>query len=255
MTRQLKRYLAQGETLREESWRSPSFIYFWKEAVKWNFWWLFFIIINVAYIRRVRICDLPVISTLGCLLVNYAYSKILYPASPLPMCLFYNSVPDPSDPHVFGPPGSGSFSQRYGSGYFHHPAKIVSKTLIPTVFWLSFDFLSLKNDVNVPSKSNKQKNFFLNSFLLVSWRSMKKIAGSGSISPRLWSGSVPKWYGSAYCLYQIKIHTQDQRYSSPRAAVLERGADLVIVGRGISGALDPTAEAERYRQEAWQAYR
>jgi hypothetical protein len=27
------------------------------------------------------------------------------------------SVPDPeADPHVFGPPGSGSISQRYGSG-------------------------------------------------------------------------------------------------------------------------------------------
>ncbi len=38
-------------------------------------------------------------------------------------------------------------------------AKIVRKTLIPTVLWLIFDFLSLKNDVNVHSKSNKQKNF------------------------------------------------------------------------------------------------
>ncbi len=36
--------------------------------------------------------------------------------------------------------------------------KIVRKTLIPTVFWLLFDFLSLKNDVNVHSKSNEQKN-------------------------------------------------------------------------------------------------
>jgi hypothetical protein len=25
--------------------------------------------------------------------------------------------PDPQDPHVFGSPGSGSISQRYGSGY------------------------------------------------------------------------------------------------------------------------------------------
>jgi hypothetical protein len=33
---------------------------------------------------------------------------------------------------------------------------------IPTVLWLLLDFLSLKNDVNVPSKSNKQKFFFLN---------------------------------------------------------------------------------------------
>jgi hypothetical protein len=28
-------------------------------------------------------------------------------------------------------------------------------------FVSSFDFLSLKNDVNVPSKSNKQNNFFV----------------------------------------------------------------------------------------------
>jgi hypothetical protein len=44
--------------------------------------------------------------------------------------------PDPPDPHVFGPPGSGSISQRYrsGSGFFYNQAKIVRKTLIPTVF-------------------------------------------------------------------------------------------------------------------------
>jgi hypothetical protein len=32
-----------------------------------------------------------------------------------------------ADPHVFGPPGSGSGSigQRYGSGFFYHHAKIV----------------------------------------------------------------------------------------------------------------------------------
>jgi hypothetical protein len=38
-------------------------------------------------------------------------------------------------PYVFGPPGtgSGSFSQRYGSGSFNHQAKIVRKPLIPTV--------------------------------------------------------------------------------------------------------------------------
>jgi hypothetical protein len=44
------------------------------------------------------------------------------------------SVPNP-DPHVFEPPGSesGSISQRYGSGSFHQQAKIVRKTLIPTV--------------------------------------------------------------------------------------------------------------------------
>jgi hypothetical protein len=37
------------------------------------------------------------------------------------------------DPYVFGPPGSGSVSQRHGSGSLYHQAKIVRKTLIPTV--------------------------------------------------------------------------------------------------------------------------
>jgi hypothetical protein len=47
--------------------------------------------------------------------------------------------PDPPDPHVFGHPGSASvsISQRYGSvsgsGSFYHHAKIVRKTLIPTI--------------------------------------------------------------------------------------------------------------------------
>ncbi len=43
--------------------------------------------------------------------------------------------PDPEDPYVFGLPGSGSrsISTRYGSGSFYNQAKIVRKTLIPTV--------------------------------------------------------------------------------------------------------------------------
>jgi hypothetical protein len=43
--------------------------------------------------------------------------------------------PDPPDPHVSGPPGYGSISQRYGSGsgFFYHHAKIVRKIMIPTI--------------------------------------------------------------------------------------------------------------------------
>ncbi len=86
---------------------------------------------------------------------------------------------NPEDPYVFGPPGSGSIRTRYGfgSGSFNHQAKLVRNTLIPTLFWLLYDFLSVKNYVNVASKSNKP-----------SWRSLTKIAGSGSVSQR---------YGSA----------------------------------------------------------
>jgi hypothetical protein len=47
---------------------------------------------------------------------------------------------------------------RSGSGSFYNQAKIVRKTLIPTVLGLLYDFLSLKNYVKVASKSNnKQK--------------------------------------------------------------------------------------------------
>ncbi len=107
------------------------------------------------------------------------------------------SVADP-DPHVFGPPGSGSTSQRYGSGscsgsgsgsFYHHP-KIVRKlkNLDSYYFVTLSEFLSLKNDVNVASKSHKQKKLCWKiSFLLASWRSMTKIEGSGSrIRIRIW---------------------------------------------------------------------
>ncbi len=45
-----------------------------------------------------------------------------------------------------------------------------------TLARLLYDFLSVKNHVNVPSKSNKPKNC-----LKMSWRLLTKIAGSGSI--------------------------------------------------------------------------
>ncbi len=45
-----------------------------------------------------------------------------------------------------------------------------------------------------------------------------------------------------------------QQYTDPRSAVLDRGTDVVIVGRGILVAEDRAAEAERYRKEAWRAY-
>jgi hypothetical protein len=58
----------------------------------------------------------------------------------------------------FGPPGSGSITTRYGSGPFFHQAKIVRKTLIPTVLWLLYAF----------SNTNKQKNFDKKYFLFLS---------------------------------------------------------------------------------------
>jgi hypothetical protein len=74
-----------------------------------------------------------------------------------------------------GLPDSLVRDTNHGSGSFYHQVKIVKKTLIPTVLWLLYDFLSLKNYVKVPSIINKQKNLDkMNDFLLASWRSMTK---------------------------------------------------------------------------------
>jgi Fe2+ or Zn2+ uptake regulation protein len=63
-------------------------------------------------------------------------------------------------------------STRYRTVYrilsFYHQAKIVKKTLTHNVLWLLYDILSLKNDVNVASKSNKLKKTLWNFFYLPS---------------------------------------------------------------------------------------
>jgi orotidine-5'-phosphate decarboxylase len=45
-----------------------------------------------------------------------------------------------------------------------------------------------------------------------------------------------------------------QQYISPESAVLTRGADIIIVGRGITHSADPASSAESYRRSGWEAY-
>lgn len=49
--------------------------------------------------------------------------------------------------------------------------------------------------------------------------------------------------------------TLGQQYITPKKAILEHHADLIIVGRGILAATDPILEAQKYRDQAWQAYK
>lgn len=51
-----------------------------------------------------------------------------------------------------------------------------------------------------------------------------------------------------------KGDTLGQRYNSPETVVLEKGADIAVVGRGITQAPDPATAAESYRQLLWNAY-
>jgi hypothetical protein len=56
-----------------------------------------------------------------------------------------------------------------------HPSssKKSKKNLVSTVLWLLYDFLSLKNDVNVPSISRKKKKTYLCWFLENHWRKVQ----------------------------------------------------------------------------------
>ncbi len=75
-----------------------------------------------------------------------------------------------SVPTSFESPGSwsGSISQRHGSGSssgsgsFYHQAIIVKKKLDSYCFVTSFWLFIFENDVDLPSKINKQKNFLIN---------------------------------------------------------------------------------------------
>ncbi len=83
-----------------------------------------------------------------------------------------SSVANPDNTYVFGPPGSGSISTRYGSGSgswsFYHHAKIVWNldSYCFSVLWLLYVFLPLKKDVNVASKSKNQEKLGKKSFLV-----------------------------------------------------------------------------------------
>ncbi len=122
---------------------------------------------------------------------------------------------DPPDPHVFGPLGSGSF---------YHQAKIVRKTLIATILWLFLTFYVLCKCRGVPSKSNKQNSFFF--FFGASWRSMTKIAGSGS---------TPKCHGSA-TLIDTRNMADLTQAEWPAAAASMRGVAPIRVS-GVSTTL------------------
>jgi hypothetical protein len=79
-----------------------------------------------------------------------------------------------------------------------HQAKIVSKTLIPTVLWLLYDFLFQKNDVNVPSKNVISRSF------LKQLKNVKKSSFKDVLSPLYLKWSV------------IFTHESDQIGSGPR---------------------------------------
>lgn len=45
-----------------------------------------------------------------------------------------------------------------------------------------------------------------------------------------------------------------QQYTSPEEAIKSHGADIIIVGRGITQASDPVTTAQQYQLAAYKAY-
>lgn len=45
-----------------------------------------------------------------------------------------------------------------------------------------------------------------------------------------------------------------QQYNSPADVIMSRGADIAVVGRGITQAADPVQAAQEYRTKLWAAY-
>jgi uridine monophosphate synthetase len=65
----------------------------------------------------------------------------------------------------------------------------------------------------------------------------------------------PQWlYLTPGISLAAKKDSLGQTYGSPESAILERGCDIIIVGRGIITAADPKLEASRYQQAGWDAY-
>jgi hypothetical protein len=107
------------------------------------------------------------------------------------------------DPLVFRP--SGSISQRYGtgSGFFLSSSKNSNKNLDSYCFVTSLRLFIFEKLCKCTLVGNKQKK---NNFLLTSWRSLTKIAGSGSnrlrdMDPRIQIRTKISWIRNTACNY------------------------------------------------------
>jgi hypothetical protein len=110
------------------------------------------------------------------------------PLNILIQTLNFKGVPDPVPP-----------SRIWICNYSHQQAKTLRKTLISTVLWLLYDFLSLKSDVKEPTVSNKQeklKNKLNCVDILKANKENSRIRIRKSVVRNRTSGSVPKRPGT-----------------------------------------------------------
>ena len=57
-----------------------------------------------------------------------------------------------------------------------------------------------------------------------------------------------------FALTQYALGQYDSAIENFEKAIIENGADVIIVGRGIISSEDPLAVAKKYRKAGWAAY-
>ncbi len=77
---------------------------------------------------------------------------------------------------------------------------------------------------------------------------------AGWISQSRWDPNMPGVVMTPGISLHSKSDTMGQQYNTPMDAIVQRGSDIIIVGRSIIQAANPATAAEMYRQVGWEAY-
>ena len=77
----------------------------------------------------------------------------------------------------------------------------------------------------------------------------------GFIAQKRWLSEPDFLYFTPGISVSASSDTLGQSYSDPRVAIVERGSDVIIVGRSITEASSPKRAAQDLRKHAWNAYK